>query len=94
MQIDEKALEAIVREIVERLLSTQPELFARPRADAAETEQVLEHHGRLLSEDVLLVCRKQGKRAVRVDPKTILTPLARDRAHDLGIRVLVREPGQ
>jgi hypothetical protein len=90
MQIDEKTLEAIVREIVERLLARQPELFA-PSPVVAESEQIHEHYGRLLSEDVLLICRKQGKRAIRIEPKTILTPLARDRVRDLGIRILVRD---
>ena len=87
MQIDEKTLEAIVREVVQRLLARQPELFSSP---SHESEAVFEHFGRLLSEDILLLCRKQGKRAVRVDQNVLITPLAGDRARDLGIRILRR----
>ncbi|MBI4859841.1 MAG: hypothetical protein HY815_06200 [Candidatus Riflebacteria bacterium] len=87
MKIDAKTLETIVREVVERLLAQHPELFA----SSAPDDPVVEHRGRLLSEGDLLTCRKQGKRAIRLDRKTIVTPLARDRAKDLGIRVVFRD---
>jgi hypothetical protein len=90
MQIDEKTLEAIVREVVERLLSERPDLFT---SSQEQSDAILDHFGRVLSEDDLLVCRKQGKRAIRIDTRTIVTPLAKDRARELGVRILRRESG-
>lgn len=87
--MDRNALEALVREVVERLLAQHPELFTdsppahKPTIDA----NVLDHPGRLLSEGDLAPCRKLGIRRIRVRAKTVITPQARDRAKDLGIVV-------
>jgi hypothetical protein len=90
MQIDEEALAAIVREIVERLLAKNPALIVSSPSGDAGADSVHEHYGRVLSEGDLLACRKAQKRAIRVEPRTIITPLARDRAKDMGIRILER----
>lgn len=85
-KIDQAALEAIVREVVQRLLASHPELVAT----AADDGPSHEHYGRVLSESDLIACRKLSKRSIRCDAKTIITPLARDRARDLGIRIVLR----
>jgi hypothetical protein len=87
VKIDPKLLEAIVREVVERLLAREPDLPPGPGDDG---RGVYEHYGKLLSESDLLLCRKNGLRAIRIDARTIITPLARDRARDLAIPILVR----
>jgi hypothetical protein len=91
MNIDRETLEAIVREVVERLLKSNPEL-CQSLADSATPppDGTFEHYGRVLSEGDLMACRKHGKRTIRCDAKTIITPLARDRARDLGIRIATR----
>ncbi len=87
MKLDPQTLEAIVREVVERLLARHPELCAPA---ASEDGNAFEHYGRVLSEGDLLVCRKTGQRTIRCDARAIITPLARDRARDLGIRIVQR----
>lgn len=87
MKLDPQTLEAIVREVVERLLARHPELCAPA---ATEDGAPFEHYGRVLSESDLIACRKIGQRTIRCDAKTIVTPLARDRARDLGIRIVHR----
>lgn len=84
MKIDQATLEAIVREVVQRLLASHPELI---EAAVDEGGEAYEHYGRVLSESDLNICRKAGKRAIRCDAKCIITPLARERAKDLGIRI-------
>lgn len=86
LKLDAAALEAIVREVVQRILQTHPELFDH----APDDGDAFEHYGRVLSEGDLIATRKAGKRAIRCDAKTIITPLAKDRARDLGIRILTR----
>ena len=86
-KIDQATLEAIVREVVQRLLLTHPELVAAVSDDGGPA---YEHYGRVLSESDLIATRKAGKRAIRCDAKTIITPLARDRARDLGLRIISR----
>ena len=88
MPIDQATLEAIVREVVMRLLASHPGLVVAASEDGDGT--AFDHYGRVLSESDLNICRKQGKRAIRCDAKAIITPLARDRARDLGIRILQR----
>lgn len=91
MKIDRETLESIVREVVERLLASNPELCqALDDAAPASPGGSFEHYSRVLSEGDLIACRKQGKRSIRCDAKTIITPLARDRARDLGIRIICR----
>lgn len=85
--IDEKTLEEIVRTVVRRILEQHPELVGRSN----DEDVVMNHLGRVLSEDDLNRCRKQGKRAIRVYKGTVITPLARDRAKDLGIDLLFRD---
>lgn len=87
MKLDPQTLETIVREVVERLLARHPELGAPA---ASEDGAAFEHYGRVLSESDLMACRKSGKRTIRCDAKAIITPLARDRARDLGIRIVQR----
>ena len=88
MKIDQATLEAIVREVVQRLLATHPDLIEHCAAE--QDGDAYEHYGRVLSEGDLNICRKTGKRAIRTDAKTIITPLAKDRARDLGIRIIQR----
>jgi hypothetical protein len=90
MQIDEETLAALVREIVERLLAKNPELVVPSPVE----DSVFEHYGRVLSEGDLLASRKAQKKAIRTEPRTIITPLARDRAKDLGIRIIERTGGR
>lgn len=85
-KLDSATLEAIVREVVQRILASHPELLDAAADDGA----AYEHYGRVLSEGDLIACRKQGKRAIRCDAKAIITPLARDRSRDLGIRIVQR----
>ena len=91
MKIDQATLEAIVREVVQRLLAANPDLLAgfAPDGDAAD-QDVYEHYGRVLSESDLIACRKLAKRAIRCDARAIVTPLARERAKDLCIRIVQR----
>ena len=103
--IDEKTLEEIVRAVIQRIIREHPELVTRSsyddnvrehpelvtRSHDDDDDNVHEHLGRVLSEDILLVCRKRGKYAIRTSRGTILTPLARDRARDLGIDILFRD---
>jgi hypothetical protein len=97
MKIDQATLEAIVREVVQRILASHPELFAAASDDGGTADQLTtyehatyEHYGRVLSEGDLNACRKTGKRTIRCDAKAIITPLARDRARDLGLRIVQR----
>jgi hypothetical protein len=85
--IDEKTLEEIVRTVVRRILEQHPELVSR----SDDEDVVMNHQGRVLSEDDLNRCRKQGKRAIRIYKGTVITPLARDRCRDLGVDILVRD---
>jgi len=85
--IDEKTLEDIVRAVVQKILTEHPHLIQRQH----EQGGVVQHYDRVLSEEDLIMCRKQGKHAIRVHKGTIITPLARDRARDLRIDVLVSD---
>lgn len=85
--IDEKTLEEIVRLVVRRILEQHPELISR----SDDEDVVMNHLGRVVSEDDLIRCRKQGKRAIRMYKGTVITPLARERARDLGIDLIIRD---
>lgn len=83
--IDRRTLEAIVSEVVERLVRERPDLFDQTPPDDVTSR----HSGRVLTEVEVLRCRRDRKVAIRIRKGTIVTPLARDRARDLGIEIVV-----
>ena len=63
--------------------NTQPHLAGRPSVE--------KHFGRVLSEWDILQIHRSGGRAVSVQRKTIVTPLAKDRARDLSVEIIVNQ---
>lgn len=47
------------------------------------------HHGRVLSEWDILTVHRSGGRAIAVARSVIVTPLAKDRARDLSVEIIV-----
>lgn len=91
--IDQKTIELIVQRVVERLLADPRFLAAagggRTGSAPPPPVAVQRHFGRLLSEWDILTLHRSGRRAVAVARGTIVTPMARDRARDLGVELLV-----
>jgi len=87
--LDEATIERIVREVVRRLLERNPDI-AGVRVAQGSTG-VVHHHDRVLTEFDLISARRTGRRVVSISRKTIITPLARDRARDLGIELRFRD---
>lgn len=54
-------------------------------------ELVSHHHGRVLTEFDLIMARRSGQRVLTLRRGTIVTPLAKDRAKDLGIELRYRD---
>ncbi|MBI2943692.1 MAG: hypothetical protein HYY25_05785 [Candidatus Wallbacteria bacterium] len=87
--VDEKLIEEIVRRVLESLAG-QGRGGAREGAGSVEKPGTA-HAGRVLSEWDILTAHRSGKGWISVTRKTIITPLARDRARDLGVELVVRD---
>jgi ribose 5-phosphate isomerase B len=94
--MDRAQLEKIVREITIAVL----EVVGRGSGASPDSHEAgdrnhaprceLTHHfkGRLLSEEQLLTIGGDGAKKVSLNPGTIVTPLARDRARSLGLELI------
>ncbi len=90
--ITQDIIEEIVRRVLERLLKDPRFQSVAASGDTSQrpkTSSVRQHYGRLLSEWDVLQVHRSGGRALKVSKKTILTPLARDRARDLGVELII-----
>ena len=87
--LDEATIERIVRQVIQRLLEKNPGLI--DQSAVADGPMVTHHHGRVLTEFDLIRARRSGHRVVTIGSRTIVTPLARDRAHDMGIDLQKRQ---
>ena len=89
--IDEKTVEEIVRRVLERLLQNPrfKDVAGSKAASASSSpSSVRRHYGRLLSEWEVLQVHRSGGRAMKLEKATIVTPLAKDRARDLGVELI------
>ncbi len=95
--VDVEELERIVRAVVERVVDEVLGRAGTVSAPAGVVEAggptpakgVLVHEGRLLSEDEVVRAFRNGVRLIELDSRVIVTPAARDRAADLGVRLQV-----
>ncbi len=96
--IDQSIIDEIVRRVIERLLqdSRFQSLVASSGPVAASTNMkpkpvssVRQHFGRLLSEWDVLTVHRSGGRAMGLKKSVIITPLARERARDLGVELII-----
>ena len=91
--VDEKLIEEIVRRVVARLLA-EGQLQAAgvptpaPAPAPAQATQGVTHTGRVLTEWEILQAHRSGKGFISLSRKTIVTPLARERARDLSVELL------
>ena len=90
--IDQNVIEEIVRRVLERLLKDPR--FSSVAAEGQSSQapaksSVRQHYGRLLSEWDVLTVHRAGGRAMKMAKSTIITPLAKDRARDLGVELIL-----
>jgi uncharacterized protein YbjT (DUF2867 family) len=89
--VDEKLIEEIVRRVVARLLAEgQLQVAGEPAPGPAPAPraQGVTHTGRVLTEWEILQAHRSGKGFISLSCKTIVTPLARDRARDLSVELV------
>ncbi|MBI4870282.1 MAG: hypothetical protein HY814_01800 [Candidatus Riflebacteria bacterium] len=90
--VDEKLIEEIVRRVVARLLAAGQLQASAPAPSQAEPpRQGVTHTGRVLTEWDVLLAHRAGKGYITLAKKTIVTPLARDRARDLSVELVIQD---
>lgn len=92
--VDEKLIEEIVRRVVARLMAEgQLQAAAAPGATSAPAPkpQGVTHTGKVLTEWEILQAHRAGKGFISLSRKTIVTPLARDRARDLSVELVYHD---